>query len=571
MESQDAPFSSKFNTNYTPTDDEVCQIKDILSAPLATVHRLEEEKVNIRRQIKRLQKDYDALNEESSAILSKPRVAAYQALLAPMRRLPPEVLQEIFIFSIPATSYALMTRHDTPVSLTQVCQLWRQVAIATPAVWSSIHIPIHYPSERSSINAAKETLELRLRVVQEWLCRSRAHTLRISIFDPHPRHYNELEEARGKLFDALFEVSKRWGKVKVETTPQVLQRFAQELSSEDVPLLESFEVKTCLTRRQARDPLIIWGASKLLAAPKLRQFTTNTISESVRDFELPFKQLTRLELGHGLHEDKIPFISLSRLAWMLMPMKSLVHGAFVVSQAAFEFPKVPIRLPALEYLEIVEHGVDVNMSELFQRLLLRRLKHLKYLACRLSRHQSPHPLPLLLGVAGAGATLQILEVDGKMFYSKDSILECLRCAPNLHSLSFVNSTKGKPIMDLYLAEYFDDTLLDALISSETTGAQFLLPKLKNLIIQIPANFTQNVISEFLGFRSGNIDGVPVVKLERFSIVLYDKRPLDGGIDRMRAYPIDEGLKLEIEYLYVTDNEAIVFRADEGLEDSEMAT
>ncbi|CAA7263519.1 unnamed protein product [Cyclocybe aegerita] len=573
METREAPFSSKFATNYTPTDEEVGQIKDILSVPLATVQQLDEEKASIRLQIERLQKDYEALGEESSTILSKSHVVAYQALLAPMRRLPPEVLQEIFIFSIPTTSYALMTRHDAPVSLTQVCQLWRRVAIATPAIWSSIHIPVPCPSVRSSLNAAKEALELRRHVVQEWLRRSRTHTLRISIFDPYPR-YNELEEARGKLLDALFEVSKRWGEIKVETTPQILQRFAQELSSEHVPILESFEVKTCLTSRTVDDPLIIWGESELLAAPKLRKFTTNTISESVRDFKLPFKQLTRLELGHGLHPDKIPFISLSRLAWMLMPMESLVHGAFVVSKAAFEFPKESIHLPALENLEIVEHGMDVNMSELFQRLLLRRLKHLKYCACQLNRRHSlrpPRPLPLLLNVAGAGVTLQILEVNAKMFSSRDSILECLRCAPNLHSLSFVNSIKGKfMLVDCYLIAYFDDTLLDALISSETTetDSQFLLPKLKNLFIEIPTNFTQNAIREFLGFRSGKIDGVPVAKLERFSVVLDSKPPQDGGIGKTRAYPIDEGLELEIEYRRVNDEpstiEAVVFRADEGL-------
>ncbi|KAJ7471807.1 hypothetical protein FB451DRAFT_308211 [Mycena latifolia] len=78
------------------------------------------------------------------ALLAKEKGAAeesafrLQSILSPWRRLPPELLAEIFLFSWcddwdypPLTEYA-------PLLLLRVCHAWRALALATPALWSKL-------------------------------------------------------------------------------------------------------------------------------------------------------------------------------------------------------------------------------------------------------------------------------------------------------------------------------------------------------------------------------------------------------------------------------------------------
>ncbi|KII87665.1 hypothetical protein PLICRDRAFT_141587, partial [Plicaturopsis crispa FD-325 SS-3] len=63
--------------------------------------------------------------------------------LADIRRVPPEILSEIFLQSIsPAEEQTSFMRHSgrTPMILAQVCRRWRAVALSTSRLWSTIII-----------------------------------------------------------------------------------------------------------------------------------------------------------------------------------------------------------------------------------------------------------------------------------------------------------------------------------------------------------------------------------------------------------------------------------------------
>ncbi|KAK0436276.1 hypothetical protein EV421DRAFT_1132912, partial [Armillaria borealis] len=63
-------------------------------------------------------------------------------ILSPSRRLPPEVLTEIFIWrwSFHGQRGPSLDPRAVPWSLTHVSRKWREVAIATPIIWSSIRL-----------------------------------------------------------------------------------------------------------------------------------------------------------------------------------------------------------------------------------------------------------------------------------------------------------------------------------------------------------------------------------------------------------------------------------------------
>jgi len=63
------------------------------------------------------------------------------SLLAPIRRLPPEMLSEIFMV-------AIMEYGCSPLHLTHVCRSWRLVLLATSRIWSKIKVGTSTSSEK---------------------------------------------------------------------------------------------------------------------------------------------------------------------------------------------------------------------------------------------------------------------------------------------------------------------------------------------------------------------------------------------------------------------------------------
>ncbi|EPQ51086.1 hypothetical protein GLOTRDRAFT_25099, partial [Gloeophyllum trabeum ATCC 11539] len=58
-----------------------------------------------------------------------------KSVLAPIRRLPPEILGRVFFFALPEVDYVPMRKDAAPMLLTHVCKFWRDVAMFTPDLW----------------------------------------------------------------------------------------------------------------------------------------------------------------------------------------------------------------------------------------------------------------------------------------------------------------------------------------------------------------------------------------------------------------------------------------------------
>ncbi|KAJ3564916.1 hypothetical protein NP233_g7982 [Leucocoprinus birnbaumii] len=68
----------------------------------------------------------------------------YKGVLAPISRIPNEILQEIFRHTLPSTFVRPSTRHS-PLLLTMICRKWRSIALSTPSLWSSISTTSDWP------------------------------------------------------------------------------------------------------------------------------------------------------------------------------------------------------------------------------------------------------------------------------------------------------------------------------------------------------------------------------------------------------------------------------------------
>ena len=69
----------------------------------------------------------------------------HRALLAPIQKLPPEILGEVFIQSLLASWHGRTRRErtlDVRPSLLQVCQQWKRTALGTPGLWTMLRFDL---------------------------------------------------------------------------------------------------------------------------------------------------------------------------------------------------------------------------------------------------------------------------------------------------------------------------------------------------------------------------------------------------------------------------------------------
>ncbi|KAJ6581782.1 hypothetical protein B0H19DRAFT_884580, partial [Mycena capillaripes] len=121
-----SPFAAQLGTNYCPKDDEILEIKELLVEPTRRLKRLDDEIADLQKAIRKLAEERDGLDAF---------VAAHQALISPVRRLPLDIIQDIFIACIPTHRNCVMSASEAPVLLGRICSSWRAISLSTPRIW----------------------------------------------------------------------------------------------------------------------------------------------------------------------------------------------------------------------------------------------------------------------------------------------------------------------------------------------------------------------------------------------------------------------------------------------------
>ncbi|KAJ7154114.1 hypothetical protein C8R46DRAFT_1356869 [Mycena filopes] len=109
-----------------------------------------------------------ALVDEAMAFLARRRIdllqsaEVVQVIRSPIRRLPPEILGEIFGFAVSAaftSPQSLPVTRDAPWLLTRICHRWSAVALTTSAVWSMVFVDLDRLGQRGMVPLTKLFLE----------------------------------------------------------------------------------------------------------------------------------------------------------------------------------------------------------------------------------------------------------------------------------------------------------------------------------------------------------------------------------------------------------------------------
>lgn len=116
-----SPVPHLLSSNATPTEDERKLIRDAIAGAEAQMFQLMQDRLVNKKKLEL----FDEFLE------------AHRALLIPIRNLPTELLQDIFLFYAETpTGYHRWIR--PPFVLGQVCRAWRQAAVALPGLWNKL-------------------------------------------------------------------------------------------------------------------------------------------------------------------------------------------------------------------------------------------------------------------------------------------------------------------------------------------------------------------------------------------------------------------------------------------------
>ncbi|KAF8211916.1 hypothetical protein K438DRAFT_1218761 [Mycena galopus ATCC 62051] len=164
----DSPFSVLFEQNRVPSPEETKTIQELLVEKTNHLAHLNSQ-VPKRRRGKKLK-----ISRELRTDLEYTRrfIKLHRALISPWRRLPVEILSDIFLLTLEARNIdeddVWMDDREGTLLLCQICSAWRAVALRTPALWNTLSI---YASD----------LFCPLDWVSTWLDRSRSSPVSLQL------------------------------------------------------------------------------------------------------------------------------------------------------------------------------------------------------------------------------------------------------------------------------------------------------------------------------------------------------------------------------------------------------
>ncbi|KAK1226495.1 hypothetical protein PQX77_010579 [Marasmius sp. AFHP31] len=457
-------FQNVLNTNHSATSLEIGQIRELLIQPTQELKRLNSEIQHLKSTLSYLFSQRDRLQSF---------VNSHSALISPVRRLPPEVLSEIFVHCLqdkdrnPTRSLT-----EAPLLLTFVCRRWREIALSTTRLWRGIHI--YFPSvTKRHEQRFKEIAERRSEGVKTWLSRSGSLPLSISLVVGLNRDRIALEEVVKPLLDVFFSFSHKWGDLVLRVPSGLLKVIEQTAKPEELKQLRTLSVDYDMATRQ----LLVLGpvanndaanqavplAGLICNAPALRQLTVHEPIQNVYKLDVDWSKLTHFRAETGMSGAQKPEDILRVLSRGAPSLQSVILAAGFRPPYTSSLPPegggdIKITLPSLHTLSLmlqfeiplihlhglnpVPHALPDNQAvgsqvqALFDTICTPNLKHLTVrFGNIIDPFEGPVPprVPFLQCLLRSGCRLESLDIGFVM--TQSALIECLTNVPTVKSLT----------------------------------------------------------------------------------------------------------------------------------------
>ncbi|KAK0184587.1 hypothetical protein F5146DRAFT_1125570 [Armillaria mellea] len=341
-------FEELASCNDAPLDSEGTALETVVREGEASLSSLPWRIAALREKLRIL------VQEETRTVR---HITDAKVLLNPVRRLPADVLINIFAACLPEhTNYTdSLNAKSAPWVLSQVCAFWRQTALTSTELWSRIHLKV-------DLYANHPLCVFRLGTV---LHRTGMHPLEVNI-----KALGSEDFLHHPVFAMIIPTSARWTSLGIIAPLHAFPLF--DGISHQLPLLENLHIKVSSAHRSD-----IKSGSKFVArgfckAPRLRElcFSQRITSETSffqRLFVVPLETISRIDLV-STPFDAVSLLQSNRAKHMVTAAISFVESE--------RHPLPRIEIPMIRHARLRNLFLADSATELLSRLRLPALQSL---------------------------------------------------------------------------------------------------------------------------------------------------------------------------------------------------
>ncbi|KIM84159.1 hypothetical protein PILCRDRAFT_818480 [Piloderma croceum F 1598] len=374
------PVPELLGGNYIATESQTQMICDTISSAQADISQLDGE-------ITRLQAVLDGLAHKRDALHKYTNL--HMALVAPIRRLPPEVLSEIFMQCMDEKNLSNLRLNTAPLLVGSVSSRWRTIALSTPRLWASFSLTIRPKYLKTDVVLAKA-----------WLARADTCPLTICL-SSKDCYQNTMKP----LMDVFLLHCEQWYDIYLSVPLQVLHSLAP--AKDRLPRLQKLYLNFDLEET----------ISIFKFAPRLRWLRlTTSLAPGPSMAKVPWNQIEYLDMGN---------CQLDQCLDLLRVTPNLEKCAVWLSHSEPRRSHSPVQLLRLRSLAIIG-----DPSNLIDKLLLPNLSEISITALG-APWTATHQLTSLL----SQCSLAKLSLCSDEPPSDDVMIQILQTCPSLVELN----------------------------------------------------------------------------------------------------------------------------------------
>ncbi|KAF7298697.1 WD40 repeat-like protein [Mycena indigotica] len=280
------PFKDRLNSFFCPDEAEIGLLHSLLPGPRAQLAQIEVDIANTTKALETLKQQRHTLRSY---------IFSHESLLAPIRRIPAHILQEIFVACLPTEQMAFFDHHEAPLLLGRVCRFWRQLSHETSLLWAGLLVcgdtrSPYYPRGRTPW-----TSQLFSSVIPPWLTRVGTRPLRISYIQhktdiENSHHGNNPDDFRGTMLRTILDAHPRVGGLDIWCSSMDFWDSLLSLDPDNMPLLKHVRLIS-----YPYAPPSVFDRTTLLRSPQLESVSLVGCADPLT-LPLPWANLTDLRL-----------------------------------------------------------------------------------------------------------------------------------------------------------------------------------------------------------------------------------------------------------------------------------
>ncbi|TFK42086.1 hypothetical protein BDQ12DRAFT_352931 [Crucibulum laeve] len=557
-------FTFRLHTNYVPSDGETSQIKQLLIKPQIELLALDEEIQRVQGLLNDLLLNRDTLQET---------LKAHEALISIPRRLPQDILQEIFLRCLPTDTNAVMNCKEAPLLLGRICSNWRTIVYATPQLWSSIHIcmfdsdSLEVPFDLNIDHWTYQELSKRIgfsrtQAVRDWLNRTGSCPLSISYYGrPGLPRWNSTgyEVSPDRIMEILSTFSRRWRDMYFRVPAESSQGLLHRLSADDVPILRSLSVTSA--NSYTDEPLLDTSTTPMIP-PDIQSLSLLPIPNMAMFkylAETRWSQITRLSLNCDIHGMSTS-VKLSTTLSVLRHCPQITHFWLVARNVSEPDEHSTLEGPSvtLAHLRSMTISTVINIQEFLDCLILPSLSSLAIHLIQALFENDVLPLFINPFISRIGEQITSLTVDCSNENSQEYLRRCMSYMPLVRKVHIVDyewfTMPSRQFARRHRTDsnyLLDDEILKMLTPANDVPTASVWPDLETLECDVDAVVSMKRILEFLEARNGKAD-VGIAQIKRIKLTLNclipcmegdDARVCESRIAKLR----EDGVEVDISW------------------------